>query len=73
MWKLTDLSTVSNVKQQDVSTVWCVRTSKTRKQLYDCIIKVLQHAKSKQMLTARSVTLLVVRVTGNFLVAKSKL
>lgn len=73
MRALTKLTTVSEVEQQEVSTLWHVRTTKTGVQLRTTIRETLQAAKGRGTLTARSVTLLVVRVSGDFLVAEYEL
>ena len=64
---------VSGVTRKRPNTVWNIDTTMDRDQLYDCIIRVLTRAKRKHLLTAKSVTLLVVRVDGKYRAAKKEL
>lgn len=64
---------VMSVTRKRVSTLWDVCTTLDRDQLYDCIVGVLQRAKRNGLLTADSITLLVVQIRGDYRVKKSEL
>ena len=56
-------------EDEPVSTVWTVRTRKSRREMYDGIIEALK----RKRISAKSITLLVVQIAGRVLAKKTKL
>ena len=69
-----DKGDVAKVTRKRVSTLWNVSTTMDRDHLAACIVKALREAKGQGRLTdADSITIVIVRVSGTYRVAKSKL